>query len=211
MNRALLVIDVQNEYVSGALPIAHPPKEQALANIARTIAAARAAEVPIVLVRQTNPEGAPAFAAGSPGWELHPVVQDGAEVAAHLVDKVLPSSFTGTGLDDWLRERGIDLLTVVGFMTQNCVSSTVRDAVHRGYAVEVLADATGTVALANSAGAVSAEDLHRTTLVVLQSRFAAVASTDDWIDALNTGAELERSSLLASAVGPAESLAEKMR
>jgi nicotinamidase-related amidase len=152
-----------------------------------------------VLVRQTNPADAPAFAHGSAGWRLHRAVADGAAATDLVVDKALPSAFAGTGLDERLRERGVDTVTVVGFMTQNCVESTVRDAVHRGYAAEVLADATGTVGLANSAGAVSAADLHGRSLVVLQSRFAAVSTADVWIDALRTGDDLQRSSLLASA------------
>lgn len=127
MKRALLVIDVQNEYDSGALPIVHPPLPDALAAVAR----ARAAGIPVVLARQTNPADAPAFAQGSPRWELHPTLGDGDG------DKALPSACSGTGLDSWLRERGIEVLTVGGFLTQNCVDATVRDAVHRGYAVEV--------------------------------------------------------------------------
>lgn len=199
MNRALLVIDVQDEYDTGVLPIAFPPLPAVLGAITLATAAARRAGLPVVLVRQTNPADAPAFAHGGAGWRLHRAVAEHAAATDLVVDKALPSAFAGTGLDERLRERGVDTVTVVGFMTQNCVESTVRDAVHRGYAAEVLADATGTVGLANSAGTVSAEDLHRRTLVVLQSRFAAVTTTDAWIDALRSGGELERSSLLASA------------
>ncbi|WP_414695206.1 isochorismatase family protein, partial [Paraburkholderia sp.] len=48
--RALVVIDVQNEYVSGDLLIEYPPIETSLANIGRAIDAARAAGVPVVVV-----------------------------------------------------------------------------------------------------------------------------------------------------------------
>jgi hypothetical protein len=64
--------------------------------------------------------------------------------------------------------------------------------------VEFLSDATGTLAIANQAGSVSAEELHRTVLVVLQSRFAAVGTTGEWIEAVRQGTELPRSSVLAS-------------
>ncbi len=199
MTRALIVLDVQNEYEAGGLPIAHPPFGEALGNVVAAIEAAREADIPVVLVRQNAPEGAPIFATGSTGWELHPAVAALVRPEDHVVDKLLPSAFAGTDLDDWLRERGVEALTVVGFMTQNCVESTVRDAVHRGWPVEVLSDATGTVALANSAGSLSARRLHEAVLVVLQSRFAAVTTTAGWIDAVRRGTELERSSLLASA------------
>jgi nicotinamidase-related amidase len=83
-------------------------------------------------------------------------------------------------------------------MTQNCDESTARDAVHRGLAVEFLSDATGTLAMANSAGELTARQLHEAVLVVLQSRFAAVASTAEWIAAVQAHGELERSSIFAS-------------
>jgi hypothetical protein len=64
--------------------------------------------------------------------------------------------------------------------------------------VEFLADATGTLALSNRAGSVSAEDLHRAVLVVLQSRFAAVGTTQEWINAIRGGTSLERSNIFSS-------------
>ena len=69
---------------------------------------------------------------------------------------------------------------------------------HAGLAVEFLHDATGSVPYENSAGFASAEEIHRVFSVVLQSRFAAVASTDQWIAALNGGASLERGNIFAS-------------
>jgi nicotinamidase-related amidase len=49
--RALIVIDVQNEYFDGALPITDPPREQSLENIGRARDAATAAGVPVIVVR----------------------------------------------------------------------------------------------------------------------------------------------------------------
>src|SRR5476649_600514 len=49
--RALLVIDVQNEYVTGDLPIEFPDVQTSLANIARAMDAARDAGIPIVVVQ----------------------------------------------------------------------------------------------------------------------------------------------------------------
>ena len=72
--RALVVIDVQNEYVSGKLRIAHPPVAQSLAQIGRAMDAARAAGIPVVFVQHGEAAGAPLFAAGSDGWALHEVV-----------------------------------------------------------------------------------------------------------------------------------------
>ena len=44
-----------------------------------------------------------------------------------------------------------------------------------------LSDATGTLAVANAAGSVTAEELHRAILVTQQMRFARVMGTEEWI------------------------------
>nr|WP_245316300.1 isochorismatase family protein [Mesorhizobium wenxiniae] len=116
----------------------------------------------------------------------------------HYVEKTLPSAFTGTDLEDWLRANAIDTITVVGYMTHNCDLSTVIHAVHMGFAVEFLSDATGSVPYANSAGYASAEDIHRVVTIILQSRFAAVLKTAEWIDCLKTGTLPERDTIDAS-------------
>jgi nicotinamidase-related amidase len=149
-SRALLVIDVQNEYVTGDLPIEYPEVQTSLANIGRAMDAARAAGVPVAVVQNFAPAGSPIFARGTPGAELHPVVAS--RERDHLIVKDLPSAFTGTDLADWLAARQIDTLTVVGYMTHNCDASTINHAVHAGLAVEFLEDATGSVSYENQAG-----------------------------------------------------------
>ena len=194
--RALVVIDVQNEYVSGNLPIEYPPVERSLANIGRAMDAAHAAGVPIVVVQQDAPAGSPLFAKGSPGWTLHRVVVERAH--DHHVHKTLPSAFPETDLAGWLAARGVDTLTIVGFMTHNCDASTIVHAVHQGLDVEFLADATGAVPYENAAGRASAEEIHRVYSVVFHSRFASVASTEAWVAAVNAGQPIARDNIAAS-------------
>lgn len=194
--RALVVIDVQNEYVSGDLPIEFPPVETSLANIARAMDAARAAGVPVVVVQNFAPADSPLFARGSVGAELHPVVAS--REHDHYVEKSLPSAFAGNDLKAWLAQRGIDTIAVAGYMTHNCDASTVFEATHAGLAVEFLADATGAVPYANEAGSASAEEIHRAFSVVMHTRFAAVVSTDAWLAAVQAGAPLARDNIYAS-------------
>ncbi|HTH60219.1 MAG TPA: isochorismatase family protein [Paraburkholderia sp.] len=194
--RALVVIDVQNEYVSGDLPIEYPDIETSLANIARAMDAARAVGVPVVVVQNVAPATSPLFARGSAGAELHPAVASRGR--DHLVEKSLPSVFAKTDLADWLAARDIDTLTIVGYMTHNCDASTAFEATHRGLKVEFLADATGSVPYENDAGFASAEEIHRVFSVVMQSRFAAVASTDAWLAAVKAGEPLTGGNIYAS-------------
>jgi nicotinamidase-related amidase len=194
--RALIVIDVQNEYVTGGLQIQYPPVNTSLRHIARAMDGARAAGIPVIVIQQTSPADAPLFAIGTPGWELHETVAK--RPHDHYQRKPLPSAFAGTDLADWLAEHQIDTLTVVGYMTHNCDDTTVKHAFDRGLQVEFLHDASGTVPYANRAGFASAEEIHRVYSVVQQSRFAAVLSTDEWLECVATGSVPERDTIHAS-------------
>lgn len=178
MKRALIVIDVQNDYFDGDLPIAYPNPSRSLANIAAAMDAAHAAGVAVVVVESVLPENSPIFARFSHGVELHPSIAN--KQRDLLLSKPLPSCMAKTDLEPWLRERNIDTLTLVGYMTHNCVDATARDASQRGFTVEVLADATGSPPYANSAGKATAEDLHRVFLVAMEARFASVLTTREW-------------------------------
>ena len=195
--RALVVIDVQNEYFEGGgLPIAHPPVSESLPNIARAMDAARAAGVPVVVVQHHAPAGAPVFQADKQGGQLHPEVAGRAR--DHLITKTLPSVFTGTDFAAWIEAHGVNTLTIVGYMTHNCNASTVYEGMHRGPAMEFLVDATGSLPYANAAGRASAEEIHRVLSVVFHSNFAAVASTADWIAAVARQEALPKDNVVAS-------------
>jgi nicotinamidase-related amidase len=178
MKSALLVIDVQNEYFTGARIVTYPPSS--LDNILQAMRAAHDNGVPVVLVQHAslNPQ-ATAFRKDSPGWELHPAVAALPHDA--VVHKNYPGSFTKTTLAEWLGVRKIEKVVICGYMTQMCCDTTARQAFHRGYTIDFLSDATGTLDQNNTAGAVSAETLHKTVLVVQQSAFSRVLSTAEWI------------------------------
>jgi len=176
--RALLVIDVQNEYFAGGqLPVTHPHAH--LDNILKVMDAARGAGVPVVVIQHTFPQPElPFFKRGTSGWELHPEVA--ARPRDHWIEKNLPGSFTGTDLEAWLRDREIDTVTVAGYMSHMCCDTTARQAAHLGLAVEFLGDATGTLAVANSAGAVGAEEMHRAILCAQQMMISEVLDSAAW-------------------------------
>ncbi|TCV93361.1 nicotinamidase-related amidase [Luteibacter rhizovicinus] len=196
IHRALVVIDVQNEYVTGNFRIEYPDVNSSLDNIRRAMDAADENGIPIVVVQHVSPGGAPIFARGTHGVELHPVVAT--RRRAHLIEKTLPSVFAGTDFHAWIKANDIDTLTVVGYMTHNCNDSTMRQAMHEGLDVEFLPDAAGSLPYRNRAGAATAEEIHRATTVVMHSAFAAVMSTDEWIAMLASGAAPERDNVFLS-------------
>src|SRR5262245_38782771 len=69
-------------------------------------------------------------------------------------------------------------------MTHMCCDTTAREAVHRGFNVEFLSDATGTLPLSNSAGQATAEELHRSILCAQQMLLSEVLPSSEWINRL---------------------------
>jgi nicotinamidase-related amidase len=181
MNRALIVVDVQNDYFNGPHTITYP--SGSFQGIQRAMDLAYEHQVPIVLIQQSflQPE-APLFRQGTPGWEIPEEVLSRTHDV--VIEKQLPGSFTGTNLEEWLRERDIDTVVICGWMTQMCCDTTSRQAVHLGFNVEFLSDATGTHAFSNNAGSVTDEELHRAALVVQASRFAKVLGVEEWGETL---------------------------
>ena len=196
IKRALIVIDVQNEYFTGNLRIEYPDVGISLPNICRAMDAAQAAGIPVVVVQHLFPEGAPVFARGSEGAVIHPEIAG--RPCDHHIEKSLASCFVGTDLESWLRERQIDTLSVVGYMTHNCDDSTVRQAAHAGWKVELLHDAAGSLPYANAIGSATAEEIHRVFTVVMHTGFAAVVSTDQWLAAVAEGQELAADNVFLS-------------
>jgi nicotinamidase-related amidase len=182
MSRALLVIDVQQEYFDGALPITHPAGH--LESILRVMDLAADHRVPTVVIRhhQADPES-PIFRKDSEMWQLHAEVQSRPHDA--LIDKQFPGSFTGTELQSWLKQNNIDTIGIAGYMTQMCCDTTARQAFHRGYKVEFLRDATGTLTVENEAGRATAEELQNSILVAQQMFISEVIDSDTWASRLS--------------------------
>lgn len=178
MKRVLLVIDVQNEYFSGKLPVTYP--EHTMQNILKAMEHAEKNHILIILIQHTaTSEASPVFKKRSYEWEIHNDIKN--RKHDYIVEKNFPGSFTGTDLNNILTEKSIDTVTICGYMTQMCCDSTARQAMHLGYKVEFLSDATGTLDISNYAGHISAEELHKAVLVIQASRFSEVLSAEDWM------------------------------
>ncbi|RQS14713.1 cysteine hydrolase [Burkholderia sp. Bp9002] len=171
---ALLVIDFQNEYFGGRLPIPDGPR--ALANAQRVIALADRARIPVFHIQHVAPAGSPIFADASDGFRFHADLQPAPHHA--VVQKTSVSVFPTTDLDARLKAAGIDTLLVTGLMTHACVAGAARDAVPLGYSVIVVDDACATRDLDAADGSVVPHGvLHRASLAALEDTFADVLTT----------------------------------
>ncbi|MBI4635517.1 MAG: cysteine hydrolase [Candidatus Rokubacteria bacterium] len=178
---ALVVIDAQQEYFApiGKMVLAGGPA--AVGRNAKVLERARARKHHIFhIVHESRRPNATTFAPGSPALAIHP---DAAPLPGEpIITKHLPGSFTGTGLEEALRARGVERLVVSGFMTQMCVDTTTREAAHRGFKVTVLSDATAAMDVrAPDGGLIPHGEVHRTHLGSLNGFLAEVRRTDEVI------------------------------
>ena len=170
MTRALVVVDVQNDFCEGgSLAVAGG------AAVARAVSAhvAAAGYDHVVATRDHHVDPGGHFAevpdftetwpahcvVGTAGVELHPdldrgpieaVFDKGEHAAAY---SGFEGSSDGVGLADWLHRHGVDAVDVVGVATDHCVRATALDAVGAGFATRVLLHLTAGVAEATTAAA----------------------------------------------------------
>jgi nicotinamidase-related amidase len=176
--RALLVVDAQNEFsAEGLRPV--PNHAAALDNILHYVRRARAEHRPIAWVQHHNkPHESKAFVPGSWGAELSPglgpIAGDGCE---QLFVKDVYGAFTGTGLEEWLRSLAVREVLIVGFYAHMCLSTSVREALIRGFDVLVDPEATGARDLEDPVlGRLSANEVRRSALLQLLHMGATLAA-----------------------------------
>ncbi len=98
---------------------------------------------------------------GTPGADFHPQLEtDGVEAVFRKGQYAAAySGFEGidehgTPLAEWLRQRGVDEVDIVGIATDYCVQATAADAVQEGFRTRVLLELTAGVAPESTAKAV---------------------------------------------------------
>jgi nicotinamidase-related amidase len=174
--RALVIVDIQNDYFpGGAFPLVEP--EQAAGRARLLLDAFRAAGEPVVHVQHVWDEpDAPFMRPGTPGVEISDTV---APLSGEpVIRKEHPNAFLATELERTLRDTGADELVVCGMMTSMCVDATVRAAADLGFQVAVAHDACATRDLEFEGRIVPAADVHAAFLSALSDSYAQVAAAD---------------------------------
>jgi nicotinamidase-related amidase len=155
-NPVFVVVDMQE---SGDMPaeevgIAHMPGyEGRIERVQRLLAAARAADIPVVFFQEVHRPSGVDFGReldgvegehcveGRPGTNLHPALLP--EPGEFHIVKRRYSGFIGTEFDIVLRGLKADTLILVGGLTDVCVHYTFADAHQRDYYVRVVTDCVG--------------------------------------------------------------------
>ncbi|MEU9253805.1 isochorismatase family protein [Streptomyces sp. NPDC048270] len=161
MTTALILIDLMPRIIG--LPLAPHSGDEVLARCRALAASFRASGRPVVLVRVDRPN----VAQQPPGSDFADgLVQDGDIV---LVKRTV-GAFYGTGLDEQLRELGVETVVLAGLVTTMGVESTARAAADHGYQLEFVADAMSGLAA----------DEHEFTIERTFPRFGEVRNTADY-------------------------------
>ncbi len=171
--RALIIVDVQNDFCEGgSLAVAGG------AAVARAIDELLARDhgydhIVATQDHHVDPGGhfsdSPDFVdswprhcvAGTPGAQFHPQLRTGAiEAVFHKGEYAAAySGFEGAAdgvkLAEWLTDRGVDEVDIVGIATDYCVRATAEDAVRAGFTTRVLTDLTAGVAPESTAAALA--------------------------------------------------------
>ncbi len=167
--QALVVVDAQNEFsAAGQRPV--PNHAAALEAIRHHVQRARAERRPIAWVQHHNkPHESKAFVPGSWGAALSPGLGPAAGYGREtLFVKDVFGAFTTTTLEDWLRGLGVTGVLIVGFYAHMCLSTSVREALVRGFDVQVDPDATGARDVEDPIlGRLTADDVRRSALLQL--------------------------------------------
>jgi len=187
---AVVVVDLQNGFLTSGTAAAEQFGLPILPNVNRLIAAARATGSAVTFLRQTFSEAplvdlapwqkevSPSIARlreilrpGNPAHDIHPDLN--VRPGDPVIDKFRHSAFVrhSSGLEAALVERGVDTLVIAGAMTNVCCESTARDAYALGYRVFFTSDATAALT----------DEEHNAALLNLSMCFADVRSTDDML------------------------------
>jgi len=158
--RALIVVDVQNDFCPGGT-LAVPQGDEVIAPLNKLIAEFLERGEPVFKSRDWHPRQTKHFAAYGGTWPVHCVQETkGAEFHPGLLDDVhirviskglgdedSYSAFDGTDLALQLQRLGVDEVWVGGLATDYCVKNTVLDALKEGFAVKAVEDAMRAVEL----------------------------------------------------------------
>ena len=177
MTKALLLIDIQNDYFpGGAMELVN--SSLAAVKAGKLLQVFRQEALPIIHIQHVSVRpGATFFLPDTVGVEIHESVApaDGETV----FQKYYPNSFRATPLLEHLRDCRISELVIAGMMTHMCVDSTTRAATDLGFQPILAHDACATRALSFGGATVSAEDVQRAFIAALNGLFAKVLSVEE--------------------------------
>ena len=174
MKKALLIVDIQNDYFAGGR-MELQGSDSASLRAGELLAQFRVARLPVIHVQHISVRpGATFFLPDTEGVRIHTNVAP----AEHetVITKHFPNAFRDTGLLEHLRAAEIDELVIAGMMTHMCVDATTRAASDLGFRCLLAHDACATRALAFGGTTIPADHVHGAFVAALSGAYATVRS-----------------------------------
>lgn len=172
--RALIVVDVQNDFCPGGA-LAVENGDEVVAPLNGLMEEFLAQGEPVFKTRDWHPPKTKHFKDYGGTWPVHCVQESrGAEfhpellddprfsvVSKGLGDEDSYSAFDGTDLAAQLRELGVEEVWVGGLATDYCVKNTVLDALSEGFKVKALSNAMRAVEVEPGDGLRAIEEMRQ--------------------------------------------------
>ena len=178
MKKALILIDVQNDYFPKGKMELHN-MESASRNCAELLKIFRKKKLPVFHIQHIAIKpSATFFLPNTEGVKIHASVQP--LEGELIVEKNFPNSFRNTILLEELRKHKIEHLVIAGAMTHMCIDATTRAAYDFGFSCEVIGNACATKNLEWNGKTVNAEDVHVAFLAALDNVYAQVHYVDTY-------------------------------
>ena len=179
-NKALLIIDIQNDYFEGgANPLVGTLESSLKAK--EILKYFREYNLPVIHIQHVSTRpGSAYFLPDTYGVEIHENVRPLPN--EKLIIKHYPNSFRDTELLEYLESNEISDLIICGMMTHICVDSTVRAAKDYGFNCVLISDACATKALEINGEIIKAENVQKSFLAAMSYFYASVRTTNQFID-----------------------------
>jgi nicotinamidase-related amidase len=182
MSKALLIIDIQNDYFPGG-KMELEGSEAASLRAGELLAAFRTRSLPIIHLQHLSVRpGATFFLPDTEGVKIHASVAPADQET--VIQKSFPNGFRDTRLLAHLQQAGIRELVITGMMTHMCVDATTRAAADLGITCSLAHDGCATRALAFGTTKVPAEHVHCSFLSALSGTYAAVKPASELVAGL---------------------------
>ncbi|MFC4950017.1 cysteine hydrolase family protein [Pseudonocardia sp. GCM10023141] len=196
---ALLVIDMQNDFVEEGAPLEFPEGRRILPTLQKVLDAARSHAMPVIYPAHVHrPGGADmgihrdlyppvaegkALVDGERGAEIDPAL------APHpgelVIKKHRYNSFYATDLEIVLRGLGVETVVLTGMTTECCVLGTARGALECGFRSVVLSDACASCDYPDLGfGSMAAPEMHRAALRIMSLTSSRVTDAATFLSLL---------------------------
>ncbi|MBN7772624.1 cysteine hydrolase family protein [Clostridium aminobutyricum] len=179
MNKALLIIDVQNDYFPNGKCELHQP-ELALSSIKKLLRYFRDNKLPVYHIKHLSEKNAAFFVPNTDGVNIHKDIMP--LDSEKIIIKHYPNSFFETDLQAELSKERISDIVICGMMTHMCVDTTVRAAKDYGYNITLVSDACATKDLEWNGLTIPANIVQDVYMASINSKFANVITSENILE-----------------------------